>query len=108
MADPNHPDDPNPSGNEAERAKRARAALLSAIEDQLRSGDPPETRETLARLLAEGHSKEEALRLIASALVAEVSAVLRGDSSYDRARYVARLNDLPRLPWEKDGEKAGD
>ena len=90
------------SAPEPARAERVRKALLTAIEDQLKRGDPPEARQTLARLLAEGHSKEDALKLIASVLVAEVSDVLRNDSQYRRERSVANLKKLPRLPWEKE------
>jgi len=36
------------------------AALFEVIENQLRSNDPPETRETLDRLTSEGHTREEA------------------------------------------------
>src|SRR3954469_18550162 len=82
------------------RAERVRKALLTAIEDQLKLGDPPEARETLARLLAQGHSKQKALQFIAFALVAEVTDVLRNNSAYNRERYVANLQRLPRLPWE--------
>ena len=117
MADPNDSngddstgddsgDDSTPSAPrsapEPARAERVRKALLTAIEDQLKRGDPPEARETLARLLAEGHTKQEALQLIAFALVAEVTDVLRNNSSYNRERYVANLNRLPKLPWEGD------
>jgi len=90
------------SAPEPARAERVRKALLTAIEDQLKRGDPPEARETLARLLAEGHTKQDALQLIAFALVAEVTDVLRNNSSYNRERYVANLNRLPKLPWEGD------
>ncbi|HXC38249.1 MAG TPA: hypothetical protein VN667_04830 [Burkholderiales bacterium] len=89
------------------RAERVRRALLAAIEDQLKRGDPPEARQTLARLLAEGHTKQNALQLIAFALVAEVTDVLRNNSAYNRERYVANLNRLPKLPWEGDGGEAG-
>lgn len=112
MADPHDSngddsgDDSTPSAPrsapEPARAERVRKALLTAIEDQLKRGDPPEARETLARLLAEGHTKQEALQLIAFALVAEVTDVLRNNSSYNRERYVANLNRLPKLPWEGD------
>jgi len=96
------------SAPEPARAERVRKALLTAIEDQLKRGDPPEARQTLARLLAEGHTKQDALQLIAFALVAEVTDVLRNNSSYNRERYVANLNRLPKLPWEGDeGGEAG-
>jgi hypothetical protein len=54
------------------------------------------------RLMEAGHSREQAMKLIASALIAEVTNVLRENSTYDRDRYVANLQRLPKLPWEKD------
>ena len=81
---------------------RARAAMLAAIETQIRSNDPPETRQTFERLLQEGYPLEEALKLLASALVGELFGVLKNESQYDHARYVANLQRLPKLPWEKD------
>ena len=40
--------------------------------------------------------------IVASALIGEVFGVLRNESSYDHARYVANLNALPRRPWDRD------
>ncbi len=82
--------------NEDER----RALILGVVENQLRDNTPPETRETLERLMASGTSREEALRLIGCVLAAEIFDVLKHQREYDRQRYVDRLHDLPKLPWE--------
>lgn len=89
------------SKNAAGKAERARAALLTAIDAQMKANDPPETLQTLVRLMEAGHSRDEAMKFIASALIAEVTNVLRENSSYDRDRYVANLKRLPMLPWQK-------
>ena len=81
---------------------RARAALLEVIENQIRLSDPPETGQTLERLLKLGYSREESLKYIGSALIGEVFGVLRNESKYDHARYVANLNALPKMPWDKE------
>jgi hypothetical protein len=39
---------------------RLRAAILDVVKNQLRKGDPPETRETLDRLMREGFCKDDA------------------------------------------------
>lgn len=80
--------------------ERARAAMIEAIEAQLRSDDPPETRQTLERLMQTGLSRDEAMKCIAGALIREVFSVLKDGSSYDRERYVANLKRLPKLPWD--------
>ena len=89
------------------RAERARAALISAIDAQLKANDPPETMATLVRLMEAGHAREAALKLIAAALIAEVTNVLRENSQYDRERYVANLKKLPKLPWDKTAAPDG-
>ncbi|OGA05301.1 MAG: hypothetical protein A3H35_05340 [Betaproteobacteria bacterium RIFCSPLOWO2_02_FULL_62_17] len=81
---------------------RARAAMLEAIETQIRSNDPPETRRTFERLMQEGYTLDETLKLLASALVGELFGVLKNESEYDHARYVRNLERLPRLPWDKE------
>ncbi len=81
---------------------RARAAMLEAIETQLRSKDPPETRQTYERLMKEGFSRDQTMKLIACALVGELFGVLKNESKYEHARYAANLKRLPKLPWDKD------
>jgi hypothetical protein len=75
-----------------------RGALFEVIENQLRSNDPPETRHTLERLLNAGYPRGEAMKLIACVLLNEMNDVLKSQSSYDNARYVAHLSRLPELP----------
>jgi hypothetical protein len=74
-----------------------RRALREVVDNQLRDGTPPETRGTLERLVAAGHSREHALTLIASAVLAEMNDVLKTGEPYDEARYVAILRALPRI-----------
>ena len=89
---------PGGSGDPA----RARAAMIEAIEKQIRSNDPPEAREAFERLLQQGYPLEETLKLLAAALMGELFGVLKNNAPYDHARYVANLQRLPKLPWDKD------
>jgi len=75
--------------------------MYEVVDNQLRDGEPPETRQTYERLLAEGRSPVEARRLLAAVVSSEVFEVLKHKRPYDRAGYVAALNRLPKLPWEK-------
>ncbi len=75
-----------------------RGQILEVVENQLRDNEPPETRATLTRLMAEGHSEYEAKKLIGCVVVAEMFEVLRQGRVYDRDRYVAALADLPEIP----------
>lgn len=83
-----------------EDSEQARAAIFQAVETQLSDGDPPETAETLKRLLGEGYSRDEAYRLIGCALADELFQIMKHEREYDHARYVRLLRNLPNLPWE--------
>lgn len=82
--------------------ERARAAMFEVIENQLRNNDPPETRKTLERLVGGGRARQEAIRLIACVLATELFTVMKSESPYDNARYIANLRRLPKLPFEED------
>ena len=45
--------------------------ILEIVENQLRDGDPPETSQTLERLVAEGHSYEKAKKRMGTVVVIE-------------------------------------
>ncbi|MGP0068582.1 MAG: hypothetical protein ACLQGP_33905 [Isosphaeraceae bacterium] len=85
---------------------RLRHALMAVVENQLRDGNPPETSETLARLMAKGYPREKAMDLIACVVCTEIFDVFRRNQLYDQSRYIAGLRRLPRLPWE--GREASD
>jgi hypothetical protein len=82
---------------------RLRQTILEVVENQLRDGTPPETRATLARLMSEGHSRQQAVDLIGAVVSTEIFEVLQQGRPYDSARYVAALRALPRMPWEDGG-----
>lgn len=71
-----------------------KAAILEVVENQLRDGDPPETRQTLQRLLAAGYSRKQATEMIGSAVVEEIWAVLHDHKPFDRGRFTALLEQL--------------
>ncbi len=71
-----------------------KAAILEVVENQIRNGDPPETRQTLERLLAAGYSRKQAIEMIGSALVEEIWAILHDHKRFDRVRFTALLEQL--------------
>jgi hypothetical protein len=79
-----------------------RRAILEVVDNQLRDNNPPEAREALTRLMAEGRSRKEAIELIACVVSAEIFEVLKSGRPYDNAQFVAALQALPRLPWATD------
>jgi hypothetical protein len=79
-----------------------RSAIFEVINNQIRDGTPPETKETYDRLLSEGYSKEEVMKYIGAVVSSEIFAVLKEGRTYDNERYVAALKALPRLPWYEE------
>ena len=78
-----------------------REAILEVITNQIRQNTPPETKQTYDRLLAEGHSHEEAMTLIGCVVVSEIYDVLQQKKPYNEERYVAALRALPQLPGNR-------
>ena len=70
------------------------AAILEVVENQIRENNPPETRQTLERLLAAGYSRQRAIEMIGAALVEEIWAILHDNQLFDRARFAALLEKL--------------
>ena len=68
--------------------------ILEVVENQLRDGDPPETRQTLERLLAAGYSRQQAVEMIGSVVVDEIWVVLHDKKPFDRERFVGLLEKL--------------
>ena len=52
-------------------------------------------RETVARLEREGHSRDDAKRLVTAVINAEESAVIKGSHPFDEAQLNERLRQLP-------------
>ncbi|MDA3902863.1 MAG: hypothetical protein PF441_05355 [Desulfuromusa sp.] len=78
--------------------KRLKSAIIEVVENQIDSNDPPETTQTLNRLISEGFSKNEAKELIGSVVAAEVFEILKNGEKFDKNRYVTALNNLPKIP----------
>jgi hypothetical protein len=76
------------------------AAILEIVDNQLRDGTPPETRQTFDRLVAAGHTPEGARQLIATVVLNEIFDVMKRGEPYDQPRFIAALRRLPTLPWE--------
>ncbi len=75
-----------------------RDGILEAIENQLRDSTPPEINLTFERLISQGHSEEEVMKMIGYALVSEIFGIMKEGKEYDEERYVKALRALPKLP----------
>ena len=78
------------------------AAIMKVVENQLRSDDPPQTKQTFKRLIEAGHSEKEAKRLIGCVVSAEIFDVLKKQEPFNLDRFVKGLNKLPATPWTEE------
>jgi hypothetical protein len=79
---------------------RLKAAILSVVDEQLRKKDPPETRETLDRLIGEGFSKADAKVLLGQVVAVELYCISKEQKPFNRERFVRNLSRLPAEPHE--------
>jgi uncharacterized protein YoaH (UPF0181 family) len=77
--------------------KTVKDAFMEVVVSQLETGDPPETRATLERLMAAGNSRGEAMQLIAAVARNEMQAMMAAGRQFDNARYAKLLAKLPQL-----------
>ena len=79
----------------------AHEAILEAVENQIRDKNPPITGETLNRLIGDGYTRAEAMKLIAFALANEVSEIMNSNQPFSEERYTQNLKNLPAVHWEE-------
>ena len=72
-------------------------AYMEIVENQLETGDPPDTKVTLDRLMAAGDSQGDAMKLIAAVARNEMQEMLSAGRPFDNARYARLLAKLPNL-----------
>lgn len=72
--------------------------IIEVVRDQMRANEPPETKQTYERLIQEGHSEENVMKMLACAVTAEIWYVMNEKKPFNHARYVKMLDALPELP----------
>ncbi|MBW8017781.1 MAG: hypothetical protein FVQ82_16530 [Planctomycetes bacterium] len=78
--------------------EQMREMFLEVIDNQITNNDPPETKQTLDRLVSESIPEKEAKELIGCVVISEVFEVLKNEKEFDLSRYIAALNKLPQQP----------
>lgn len=68
---------------------------MRVVAQQLRTVNPPETKQTYDRLIALGYPKKLVLTMLASVVAAEVFAIIQTKKPFDHARFAAALHRLP-------------
>ena len=77
-----------------------KAAFMEVVDNQIRDDNPPETHETLERLMSEGKSEEDARIYIGQAVCVEVWDIMRNKKEFNMERFVRNLKALPAEPKE--------
>jgi predicted Zn-dependent peptidase len=77
-----------------------RQQIFEIIDNQIKSNDPPETKQTLDRLIKLGYSTKEAKMLIGQCLANEIYDILKYKTPFNLDRYVKNLNKLPEEPFD--------
>ena len=75
-----------------------RKIFMEIIDNQIRDNSPPETKQTLDRLISEGISEKEAKDTIGCVVISEIFDVLKNKEDFNEERYIAALNKLPEQP----------
>ena len=79
-----------------ENKMNVKEALFEAVQNQIDNDNPKETKLTYDRLVHEGHTHHDAMRLIAFVLVNEMNDMLKVGRPFNEARYIKALKALPR------------
>ena len=81
---------------------RLRATFIEIVDNQIAANDPPEARQTLERLKAQGISTLDAKLYIAQAIAIEIFDMVKEKQDYSSERYIANLLRLPEPPWDDE------
>ena len=96
--------------NMEETNPEAKAAILEVIENQLSDNDPPETAETLNRLVSEGITQEDAMLYLGQAVCVEIWDIMTNGQEFDLERYKREMKmyrDKNEKAKEKEAAEAG-
>ena len=74
------------------------AALMEMVSRQIADNDPPETRETFERLLAEGYSPEYVRRMIGLLIARGLTRGMLQGRPFDEKDFIENLRRLPEIP----------
>jgi hypothetical protein len=76
-----------------------REQIFEIIKSQIESNTPPETKQTLKRLIDSGYSDQDARMLIGQCVGVELFSVLKLEKPFNNDRYVSNLKKLPEEPF---------
>jgi len=66
-------------------------AIHEVVENQIRDGDPKETKETLHRLMNLGYSRHDAINKIGTVVLEDIFHILKNKEEFNEERFVNKL-----------------
>ena len=81
-----------------------REQIFEIIKNQIKTNNPPETKETFDRLKETGYSDDDAKKLIGQCVAEEIYDILKHKKPFDETRYISNLKKLPEEPFDDDEE----
>jgi len=82
-----------------ETNENLRKEIFEIIANQIRTNDPPETKQTYKRLMDMGYTAFVAKQYIGQCLVVEIFGTMKFQEPYNRERYINNLKKLPQKPF---------
>ena len=74
--------------------------IFEIIDNKIKSGDPVETKQTLARLIKSGYSETDAKKYIGQCVSVELFNIMKHQQPFDEKRFIKNLLNLPKEPFE--------
>jgi hypothetical protein len=68
--------------------------IINSVETQIKTNNPPATRETFERLKANGHDEEKAKEMIASIIAEEIYLMVKDEKEINEDMFARRLSKL--------------
>ena len=73
---------------------RLKALLLQVVDNQINDRTPPETKQTVERLVGLGYTELQAKEKIAAIILTTIGDAQITGGTFDEAKYIKELNDL--------------
>ena len=77
-----------------------REQIFEIVDNQIRDGKPPETKQTYYRLVKMGYNDIDAKKYIGQCVAVEIFNIMKHHKPFDEKRYVQNLLNLPKEPFE--------
>ena len=68
--------------------------IIKSVETQIRDNDPPATKSTFERLVANGHDEQESKEMIAAIIAEEIYLMMNDNRKITEEMFTARLEEL--------------